>query len=289
MRFSPKKSLGQHFLTNPATINKIVSLAQLQPTDQVLEIGPGPGWMTAQIAATAGRVVAIEKDERLIAPLREKLPDHVTVIAGDILATDLTTILEPGPWKVIANLPYNIATEIIFRLLGVNFNTEITGNCRGDPVGRPEPRHHPEGVPPGRPYMTQCHLMVQREVAERLVATPTRPKDYGVLSIMVQVWAQTRIVMRLPPGAFAPPPKVDSAVVEFRLTDQPRYAIQNFPLFQKIVRTAFTQRRKMLRSTLGEFLPYFEKAGILPTDRPERIVIEKFVHLANDVSSASLV
>lgn len=264
MRFATKKSLGQHFLTNPATINKIVSLAQLQSTDQVLEIGPGPGWMTAQIAATAGRVVAIEKDERLIAPLREKLPDHVTIIAGDILATDLTTLLPPGPWKVIANLPYNIATEVIFRLLGVNFHTE--------------------GVPPGRPYMTQCHLMVQREVAERLVATPDRPKDYGVLSIMVQVWAQTRIVMRLPPGAFAPPPKVDSAVVEFRLTDKPRYEIYDFPLFQKIVRTAFTQRRKMMRSTLTEFLPYFEKAGILSTDRPERIKIEQFVRLANAVT-----
>lgn len=252
MKILTKKSLGQHFLTNSATIDKILRLAKLGPEDHVLEIGPGPGLMTERIAAIAQQVVAIEKDERLIAPLREKLPGNVVLTHEDILAFDFKQLAADagGPWKVIANLPYNIATEVIFRLL-----------------------EHLS-------LFSSLYLMVQKEVAERLVAIPGN-KDYGVLSILVQLWAKTKIVMKLPPGAFSPPPKVDSAVVEFLLSDQPRYPVGDIPTFTKIVRQAFSQRRKMIRNTLADLVPHFEKAGISPTDRPEQIPIEKFVRLAN--------
>lgn len=196
MSFAAKKSLGQHFLLNPSTIEKILEKAHVSANDRVLEIGPGPGVMTEMLARRALRIVAVEKDQRFFELLKEKLAaySHLSLIEGDFLALDLEKMLAPEKhrWKVVANLPYNIATEVLFHLL------ELSS------------------------LFISFHLMVQREVAERIVAKPGT-KDYGILSVFSQLFSENRIVMRLPPGAFTPPPKVDSAVVEFRIVEGCRF------------------------------------------------------------------
>ena len=269
MKISPKKSLGQHLLLNPSTIDKILRIAHIQPTDHLLEIGPGPGAMTKRLAACAQTVVAVEKDRRFVESLKDQLSDfkNVILIEGDILNLQLEKILPPGPgkWKVVANLPYNIATEVIFHLL--------------------EPNH----------LFVSFTLMVQREVAHRLVASPGT-KDYGILSIFSQLFSKNRIVMRLPPGAFTPPPKVDSAVVEFQIDEGCRFPIHHLPTFETVVRSSFEQRRKMIRNSLAGGMPQISAAtlsqalkttGILPEARAETVPIGQFVKLANEIHRLS--
>lgn len=285
MLFPAKKSLGQHFLHHPGTLDKIFSLAKVSSEDHVLEIGPGPGGLTERMAAKANQVVAIEKDRRFVEELKMNFQnqDHVTIIEGDILKVNLQDqvlslrkgfvdglnrrqkpfLVPPDlvslSWKVVANLPYNIATEIIFRLL-----------------------EH-------RAQIREMYLMVQKEVAERLVASPGS-KDYGVLSIMSQLYSENKIVMKLAPGAFFPPPKVHSAVVSFQVSDSCRYNIQDHTLFSKIVRMCFSQRRKMILNPLRTLFPAFtlkqleerlKKADIPPSERPENVSIEKFSRLTH--------
>lgn len=265
-----KKSLGQNFLFNPSTIDKILEKAKVTSEDKILEIGPGPGVMTEALLKKAAQVVVVEKDHRFASLLRERLESagHFTLIEGDFLETQLSEILHEGSakWKVVANLPYNIATEVIFRLLD-----------------------HPE-------LFQALYLMVQKEVAERLVARPetSNPKDYGVLSVMSQIRSDNRIVMRLPPGAFSPPPKVHAAIVEFQISERIRYPIRDLALFKSVVRAAFAQRRKMIRNTLRLGLPQWseealvqalETAGIKPADRAETVSIDHFVRLANALSN----
>lgn len=265
MSFAAKKSLGQHFLLNPSTIEKILDKANVSSNDRVLEIGPGPGVMTERLARRAIKVIAVEKDRRFAELLKEKLSaySHLTIIEGDFLSLDLGKILGPARdrWKVVANLPYNIATEAIFHLL------ELSS------------------------LFVSLHLMVQREVAERLVAKPGT-KDYGILSIFSQLFSENRIVMRLPPGAFTPPPKVDSAIVEFRIADGCRFDIHHLPTFEAVVRSAFGQRRKMIKNTLEKGLSNFSKekisdalkqAGIPPAARAETVPIEGFARIANEL------
>ncbi len=263
MKITAKKSLGQHFLFNPSTIDKILEKAEVGPADQILEIGPGPGLMTERLAARVGRVIAVEKDSRFFQELVGRLSHlkNLTLIEGDILSLDLPKILAAaeGKWKVVANLPYNIATEAIFLLLKSS-------------------------------YLFQTfHLMVQREVGMRLVAGPG-PKDYGLLSIFSQLFSENRIVMRLPPGAFTPPPKVHSALVEFRIAEGCRFSIHHLPTFETVVRAAFSQRRKMIRNSLkGELSRFSEatlqgalkKGGVSPTARAETVSIGQFVEMAN--------
>ncbi len=265
----PKKSLGQHFLLNPETIDRILEKAGIGSNDSVLEIGPGPGAMTERLAQKAARVIAVEKDRRFAELLKEKLSDYpqLTIIEADFLESRLERLLgsTERAWKVVANLPYNVATEIIFHLL--EFST----------------------------FFRSFHLMVQKEVAERIVAKPGSPrsKDYGVLSVFTQLFSENRIVMKLKPGAFTPPPKVDSAVVEFKLQSGCRFPIHHLPTFEAVVRAAFGQRRKTIVNALKGGLPHIapEKmavalahAGVSPTARAETIPVETFATLANALS-----
>jgi len=264
LSFAAKKSLGQHFLLNPVTLDKIISLADIGPNDRVLEIGPGPGAMTERIAARAGRLVAVEMDRRFAEALKQKFSNDpkVTIVEGDFLSVNLETLLTPdrSGWKVVSNLPYNIATEILFHLL--EFST----------------------------FFKSFHMMMQKEVAERIAAKPGS-KTYGILSVMSQLQSENRIVMKLKPGSFAPPPKVDSAIVQFKIADGCRFPIHKLETFEAVVRAAFGQRRKTIANALkgGGFSPdaiaaALKEAGVAPQARAETVAIEKFARLANTFS-----
>ncbi|HEX5035624.1 MAG TPA: 16S rRNA (adenine(1518)-N(6)/adenine(1519)-N(6))-dimethyltransferase RsmA [bacterium] len=263
MTFRANKTLGQHFLFNPVTLDQIIALADIGPSDNVLEIGPGPGALTERIAAKAGRLIAVEMDRRFAGTLREKYAGNpkVTIVEDDFLQTNLEKLLGTDrSWKVIANLPYNVATEIIFHLL--EFST----------------------------FFESFHVMVQREVAERIVAKPGS-KTYGILSVMTQLFSENKIVMKLKPGAFAPPPKVDSAIVRFQISEGCRFPIHRLETFEKVVRAAFGQRRKTIANSLksGGFsaeaiAAALKEAKISPQARAETVPIEKFAALANTLS-----
>lgn len=260
MKLPPKKSLGQHFLYNPSTIEKILKIAGVGPNDRILEIGPGPGLMTRKLAESAGEVIAVEKDHRFFLQLQEELKSfsNLQLIEADILEWNIEQRLHGGKWKVIANLPYNIATPVIFSLL--KFST----------------------------LFDSFYLMVQKEVALRLTARPGS-HDYGILSVFSQLLSKNRIVYRLPPGAFSPPPRVESAVVEFKIAEAPRYNILHLPTLEQVVQSAFGQRRKMLRNSLKLPETTLVQVGISPTARAEEIPIEQFVQLANLLDKEKLI
>lgn len=219
--FRAKKSLGQNFLHDPHYLAKIISAARLGPDDQVVEIGPGLGHLTRLLAQKAGRLVIIELDDRLIAPLREEFSamPSVEIIHADALDYDYATL--PGVWKVVANLPYYISTAVIQRLL------DFSGT------------------------FTSLTLMLQKEVAARIAAAPGG-KDYGFLSVLVQYRTIPRIEFLVPPGAFTPRPKVDSAVITLQVRERPAATIGDEALFLRVIKAAFGQRRKTLRNALGQ-------------------------------------
>jgi len=258
---SARKSLGQNFLLDLNLTAKIARQAGDLTACDVLEIGPGPGGLTrALLADGARRVLAIEKDTRCIAALDEiaaHYPDRLKIISGDALQVDPTQHLTP-PIRIVANLPYNIGTELLIRWL--------------------TPAIWP-------PFWDSLTLMFQREVAERIVATPGS-KAYGRLALMCQWRATPRIVMSLPPGAFTPPPKVSSAVVHICALKAPRYPA-DAKILERVVAVAFNQRRKMLRSALKplskDIESYLVAAGIAPTDRAETVSLESFCALAREL------
>lgn len=256
-----RKSLGQNFLLDLNLTAKIARNAgDLTDTD-VLEIGPGPGGLTRGLLASgARRVVAIEKDARCLpalAEIAEAYPTRLQVIEGDALDIDAPAYLSP-PIKVVANLPYNVGTALLTHWL--------------------TPKTWP-------PFWQSLTLMFQREVAERIVATPGS-KAYGRLAILCQWRSTAQIVMDLPPDAFTPPPKVRSAVVHLQALDKPRYEA-NPAVLQEVVARAFGQRRKMLRASLKSYPDIEEKliaADIKPTDRAETVDLERFCALARLVA-----
>ena len=259
-----RKSLGQNFLLDLNLTAKIARAAgDLTGTD-VLEIGPGPGGLTRGLLASgARRVLAIEKDPRCMPALAEiaaAYPDQLSLINGDALDVDPLSHLTP-PIRIAANLPYNVGTELLVRWL--------------------TPQKWP-------PFWQSLTLMFQREVAERIVATPGS-KAYGRLALLAQWRCDVRIVMSLPPSAFTPPPKVSSAVVHLSALPVPRYPADS-QVLSRVVAAAFNQRRKMLRSALKGHMPNIEDhliaAGIKPTDRAEQVPLEAFCALAREISSA---
>ena len=258
---SARKALGQNFLLDLNLTAKIARAAGDLSEVDVLEVGPGPGGLTRGLLAEgARRVVAVEKDARCLPALEEiaaAYPGRLTVIEGDALQVDLAAHLTP-PYKIVANLPYNVGTELLTRWLD------------------------PPEWPPAWHSLT---LMFQREVAERIVAKPGS-KAYGRLSILAQWRTDARIVMDLPPEAFTPPPKVRSAVVHLTRLDAPRYPAKASTL-QRIVAQAFNQRRKMLRASLKGVAPDIEdvltRVGIAPTDRAETVDLERFCALARAI------
>jgi len=258
----PKKSLGQNFLLDLNLTAKIARQAGDLSGCDVLEIGPGPGGLTRGLLAEgARRVLAVEKDARCLPALEEvaaAYPDRLKVINADALELDVLAHLTP-PVRVVANLPYNVGTELLVRWL--------------------TPKEWP-------PYWDSLTLMFQKEVAQRIVAQPGG-KAYGRLAILSQWRCDARIVMHLPPEAFTPPPKVHSAVVHLQRLEKPRYEA-DAAVLSRVVAAAFNQRRKMLRSSLKGISPDIEAhlvtAGIKPTERAEQVPIEGFCALAREVA-----
>jgi len=259
-----KKSLGQNFLLDLNLTAKIARLAGDLTNADVLEIGPGPGGLTRGLLAEgARRVLAIEKDPRCMPALAEiaaAYPDRLLAINGDALTVNPLTHLSP-PIKIAANLPYNVGTELLVRWLT---------------------------PPEWPPYWESLTLMFQREVAQRIVAGPGT-KAYGRLALLAQWRTDPKIVMDLPPEAFSPPPKVNSAVVHLTALPAPRYPADPGTL-NKVVAAAFNQRRKMLRSALKSLHPQIEDhlnaAGIKPTERAEQVDLEAFCALARQLHTS---
>jgi 16S rRNA (adenine1518-N6/adenine1519-N6)-dimethyltransferase len=257
-----RKSLGQNFLLDLNLTAKIARQAGDLSRCDVLEVGPGPGGLTRGLLAEgARRVLAVEKDARCLPALAEiaaRYPGRLQVLHGDALALDPLAHLTP-PIRVVANLPYNVGTELLIRWL----------------------------TPPIWPPVWQSlTLMFQKEVAERIVARPGS-KAYGRLALLAQWRAEARIVMTLPPEAFTPPPKIHSAVVHLTALAAPRFPA-DAKVLSECTAAAFNQRRKMLRASLRGLAPGIEAllaaAGIPPTARAEEISLEAFCALARAVA-----
>lgn len=249
----PKRYLGQNFLFDPSILKRIIQVAQLDREDLIVEIGPGPGRLTRMLAEKVKKVIAIELDKKLYEKLKAELAGYsnVELIHGNALEYSYENLPE---FKVVANIPYYITTPIIFRLLDTKENVKS---------------------------MT---LTVQKEVAERIVATPGG-KDYGVLSIMVQYYAKPNLKFIIPKETFRPVPKVDSAVIHIKILEKPSVYVVDKELFSRIVKTAFSQRRKMISNSLKsirqDVKEWLSEAGIDPDRRPETLSIEEFAKLAN--------
>jgi 16S rRNA (adenine1518-N6/adenine1519-N6)-dimethyltransferase len=253
-----KKSLGQNFLLDLNLTSRIARASGRVEGATVIEVGPGPGGLTrALLAEGAAKVIAIEKDSRALAALAEiaeRYPGRLEVIEGDALEVDMAALAGEGPARVVANLPYNIATPLLLRWVAS------------------------DRWPPWWDGLT---LMFQREVAERIVAQPG-DDAYGRLAVMCGWRCEGRIAFDVGPQAFTPPPKVTSSVV--RLTPREKPLACSVKALETITQAAFGQRRKMLRQslkTLGDAAALLETAGIEPTRRAEEIPVEGFVALAN--------
>ena len=259
---SARKALGQNFLLDLNLTGRIARLAGDLGACDVLEVGPGPGGLTRALLAEGARhVVAIERDSRCLPALAEisaAWPGRLEVLEGDALRLDPAAYLT-RPVRVVANLPYNVGTELLVRWM--------------------TPAEWP-------PFWSSLTLMFQKEVAERIVAKPGG-KAYGRLAVLVQWRADARIAFEIPPRAFTPPPKVTSAVVQIDRLEAPRFPADAATL-QRVVALAFGQRRKMLRASLRPLGPDAEAllvaAGIAPTERAEQVSIEGFCRLARLVA-----
>jgi len=248
-----KRHLGQNFLYDPSILKRIINVAELNIDDVVVEIGPGYGILTKMLAETVKSVIAIELDEELYRKLKTGLAEYrnVELIHGDALKYPYENLPE---FKVVANIPYYITTPIIFRLFKVKRN------------------------------LKSMTITVQKEVAERITASPGG-KDYGVLSIMVQYYAESSLEFIIPKGAFRPVPKVDSAVVNIKILERPSVDVKDEEFFFKIVKTSFSQRRKMISNSLKsirvDIKEWMAEAGIDSKRRPETLSIDEFARLSN--------
>ncbi len=258
-----RKRFGQHFL-EPAWVNKLIAAVNPSTDDTFLEIGPGRGALTKALAPLVGRIVAVEIDRDLAAALPAQVPPNVRVVEGDFLHVDLDAVLrgEQVPMRVIGNLPYNVASPILFALL--------------------------DAADDGRRFV-DATLMLQKEVADRLVAEPGSD-DYGALAIQVSLLARVDRILTLPPGAFRPPPKVTSAVVRLQF-HPPREDVGNRATFERVVRGVFLQRRKTLLNALKPVADSFsrsaseliERAGVDGSKRPEALTLAEMARLARAV------
>jgi 16S rRNA (adenine1518-N6/adenine1519-N6)-dimethyltransferase len=256
-----RKRFGQHFL-EPVWVEKVVRAIAAQPDETFLEIGPGRGALTRPLAARAKQVFAFEIDRDLAAELRGTSPPNVTIIEGDVLDTLTASRLapSPGPLRVAGNLPYNIAAPIMFTLADL-FSSGV--------------------------QIADATLMLQREVADRLVAKPGT-REYGVLSVLLQHVASVEIVLKLPAGAFRPAPKVLSTLVRLRF-HPPHPPVADGAVFTALVQAVFSRRRK----TLSNAVRAFEKRGRTPfpgwldgNRRPETLSVAEFARLADAYTAA---
>ena len=264
-----QRKFAQHFLEQTC-VNKLVESIKPQPSDMIVEIGAGRGALTLALAPAVYRLIAIEIDRDLASRLAEHLPTTVTLVADDFLLVDLPATIKPytqhSRLRVVGNLPYNISSQILFYLLKLQASRELFHDAT---------------------------LMLQREVADRVVAT-AGDRNYGPVAIMTSVHADARRVMTLPPGAFRPAPRVHSAVVHLRFR-KPRISSSQYCVFEQLVRTVFQRRRKTL---LNAMKPYAEIVGvdavkviesskIDPRRRPETLELYEYKELTDSVISST--
>ncbi|MBB4128114.1 16S rRNA (adenine1518-N6/adenine1519-N6)-dimethyltransferase [Xanthomonas translucens] len=249
-----KKSLGQHFLSDRHYIDSIVRAVNPKPDDLLVEIGPGQGAITFPLLRRHGRLTVIEFDRDLIAPLTAAAEGvgALTILNRDVLSVDFADLAGGGRIRLVGNLPYNISSPILFHALD-----------------------HAAAI-------ADMHFMLQKEVVDRMAAGPGS-KVYGRLSVMLQAYCEVTSLFVVPPGAFRPPPKVDSAVVRLVPRAPQEIGIADRQRFADVVRAAFGQRRKTLRNALGGVCDaaQFEAAGVRPDARAEQLEVADFVRLAN--------
>jgi 16S rRNA (adenine1518-N6/adenine1519-N6)-dimethyltransferase len=259
-----KKRYGQHFLEG-AWADKVVAAIAPHPDDRFVEIGSGPGALTLRLAPRVAHLTAFELDAAMIDALAPRLPAGVTLVHCDVLEFDFATLADQRPFRIAGNLPYNVASPILFAL--IDAHRRLGG-------------------------IADATLMLQREVATRLFAAPGGG-DYGVLSLLVQLHADVRPVLALPPGAFRPIPKVHSTVVQLRFR-APAVPLADEPGFEAMVRSMFTQRRKTLLNALRPYAATrgrdgkeaLAAAGIDPVRRPETLQLTELARLADFFASA---
>ncbi len=254
MSHQPRKRFGQHFLHDPGVIGRIVAAIHPLPDETLVEIGPGQGAITLPLLEAAGKLTVVELDRDLIQPLQNRCRSagELTVYNRDALRFDFCELAAAGPLRVLGNLPYNISTPLLFHLLDQQ-------RCIAD-----------------------MHFMLQKEVVERMAAGPGSGQ-YGRLSVMLQYRCQVDMLFSIGPGAFSPPPKVDSAFVRLQPYPAPPVTVEDEQVFATLVRQAFAQRRKTLRNTLRELLDAGEisAAGVDPSARAETLTLNEFAALAN--------
>lgn len=285
MTAQARKRFGQHFLER-AWVDKLVALVAAQPTDTILEIGPGRGALTLPLAESGARIRAVEIDRDLAADLTATAPANVTVISGDMVALstvdlfkdaaaaskrETKTDTETGEptqsdavrFRIVGNLPYNVSSPILFRLLQIWRETH---------------------------RLIDATLMLQREVAVRIAAGPGSG-DYGPLSILTALHADVDTLLQLPPGAFRPPPKVHSSVIRLKFRP-PTVDVGDYPTFERLVRTLFQQRRKTVANALKPLVPTGQADAILraadidPRRRPETLSLDDLARLAHRLNDS---
>ncbi len=254
---TPSRALGQNFVADPNTVRRIARLAEVGPGDRVVEVGPGLGSLTLALAETGASVTAVELDRHLLPILRRVVePAGVRVVQGDAMTLDWDALLggaAEGPWSLVANLPYNIATPLVLDLLA------------------------------GVPAIGRMLVMVQREVGERLAAG-VGAKAYGIPSVKVAYYAEASLVGRVPPTVFVPQPRVESVLVRLARRGRPPVDADPEPLF-RLVTAGFNQRRKMLRRSLAGLVgpDDFARAGVRPEARAEELTLADWARLVTAV------
>ncbi len=268
-QFRAKKRLGQNFLVDPACIDAILEVSNITKDDVVLEIGPGLGFVTEMLVKTAKNVVAVELDEDAIVELKKIDADNLEIVHADILKTDISNFGQNI--KVVANIPYYITTPILIHLLG-EVDDLINKN---------------------RQSISQITLMVQYEVAKRIVANEkSQSKEFGLLSILSQFWADVQLVRKVGSKSFFPSPKVDSAILKFDIKKEPLLKLDNYTFFKKVSRACFATRRKNIKNSLvnaGFSKPAVEKTllemSISENTRGEALSIELIGKLSENLKN----
>lgn len=244
------RRLGQHFL-RPAAVRRLLDAIAPTSAQTFLEIGPGTGALTLPLAAQARAVVAVELDGALASELEQRAPANVRVVRGDALRVDLADLVPPGS-RMVGNLPYYVSSPLLRRFLEL------------------------------RSHVTDLHVMLQEEVARR-IASPPGSKEYGILSVLYALHASCEIPLRFPPGAFSPPPKVDSALLRARFRDRPAAEVPDLPAFESFLKRAFARRRKTLENNLRDSYANLKESlrllNIAGTRRSETLSVVEFARL----------
>jgi 16S rRNA (adenine1518-N6/adenine1519-N6)-dimethyltransferase len=263
---TPKKSLGQCFLTDENIARRIVEALEISKGDVVVEIGPGRGILTGYLADSPARILAVEIDQRLVPRLKQSFSKHdnVEIRHADFLDIELAQLIPEGPAKLVGNLPYHLVSEVLFKLF------------RHARIARED-----ENIP----WVERAVLMMQHEVAQRVISAEGN-KTFGILSIFCQLEARVESLFRVPASCFRPKPKVDGEVLRFFPYRQPPVYPKNWPMLERIVRWCFHRRRKMLRTTLASLdgvHPFWQEVSLDFRRRPEELSPAEWVMLADGI------